>query len=212
MDAARAAVSEAFGDRALATLIFHDVAVFYYSCLAWRQKAFTKPDAAAFAYHKESSWFYLMLMVCKLLILEGVAVHFLLQEWSHQAAWLVSASHVYLIILLVADYNAMRLNPVLVDQAGVRIRYGLRISADVPFSEIANVTVAQGMEIPKEEWETTVGPMFEQPNTAIELAQPLKVRGLFGIRREVGKIYLTLDKPEQFRQMIGEKTMYTRMI
>ncbi|MCM3338246.1 hypothetical protein M3650_06245 [Paenibacillus sp. MER TA 81-3] len=64
--------------------------------------------------------------IIHVLVLEGAGLHFLIHQWSALAAWILTLSNVYFILALIADYRLMKLNPVLVTDRDVRIRFGMK--------------------------------------------------------------------------------------
>ncbi len=92
----------------------------------------------------------------------------------------------------------------LVRQEQLRIRYGMRIQADVPYSRIVSIDTALEFHPDKNESRHAALPVVT-PNVRIELAEPMMVQTLLFMPRKVKTIYLALDEPSAFAQMMKGK-------
>jgi len=202
--------SAAFGGGKLAAYAANELTILYYAYASWRTRRYEREGTAAFTYHTNSIWPSTLLIVGKIIVLESIGLHFLISQWSHLAAWLLTSGDVYLLSLLIADYRAIRLNPVLVGKETVRIRYGLRIRADIQIDDIESVDVSREYTLSKEEQEAAVTPVFEAPNVLIRCHRPVATAGMFGIRKTVSHIYLKLDHASAFQKEV-ETVLQNRM-
>ncbi|OPA77416.1 hypothetical protein BVG16_13225 [Paenibacillus selenitireducens] len=188
----------------IASLFVHDVSIFYYAIFAWRKKPYIRDGSSAYSYHKNSSWLITVLMVSKIMLIEGIGAHLLLMQWSHPVAWILSIGNIYIMILLLADYRAMCLNPLLVTEHEIRIQYGLQMSLYLDRSYIESVSMIKYEKLSKSECKTSVIPLVVEPNVCIRLKDHVTVMGLFGKSKRVDHIYLFLDKPHEFQMECQE--------
>ncbi len=96
------------------------------------------------------------------------------------------------------------IQPLEVREDYLRIRYGMRIQADVPFSRIAAVDTALEFHPDKNEAKKAALPVVT-PNVRIALTGPLTVQTLLFRSRPVTTIYLALDDPSEFAQLVRQK-------
>jgi hypothetical protein len=198
-EALRAAVHDGFGRNKLASLLLHDLNLAYYLLFSWKRKRRTDSDnATTFSYHKKTNQVLYSAILTKIILIEGVAVHLLLQQWSHWAAWILTIADLWLLALIWGDCRASVLQPVSVVNGTLRLRYGLRIQADVPLEGISEITSAREFRPDSQEQRISALPILGTPNVRIEMNEPIRVNGLLFLPREVKMIYLTLDEPERF--------------
>ncbi|MCR8658992.1 hypothetical protein [Paenibacillus endoradicis] len=192
-------IEENFKNSKLAALLIHEISVCYYIFLAWRKKTYTQAEATSFSCHTNSSWFVIVLFLCKLLIIEGALIHIVLMQWSHIAAWIISLGNVYLILWFIADYREMTLNPILIFKHKIRIQYGLQMLAYIDIDNIESVSMMNYEKIPNNELKTAFIPLAIEPNILITLNNTIKISRMFGRRQLVDRIYLFIDKPREFQ-------------
>ncbi|MFD0679136.1 MULTISPECIES: hypothetical protein [unclassified Paenibacillus] len=206
-EALRKAVHETIGRGKLASLLLHDVSAAYYLLFSWKRKTLAKLEhSVEFSYYRKTSQRLYAAILSKILIIEGICVHFLVQQWSDWAAWILSISDFWLLALIWSDYRASVLQPVKLQDGILKLRYGLRIQADVPLQLIAHTATALEYQLEKEEQRDAALPLLAAPNIRIELKEPITVEGLLFLPRKVTKIFLALDEPETFVREIEKQT------
>ncbi|OPH59307.1 hypothetical protein BC351_20560 [Paenibacillus ferrarius] len=200
LEIVRKAIEGAFNNSKIASLLVHDVSIFYYAIMAWRKKPYVRTGAASFSYHKNSSWLITILILSKILLIEGVCIHLLLSQWSPTVAWLLSLGNIYIIFLLIADYRAMCLNPILLSNQSIRIQYGIQLSSpiDIDIANIASVSIIHYKKLTKHDLKTSVTPLVIEPNVLIQLKNEITMIRLFGKRQIVDRLYLFMDEPDEF--------------
>jgi|GEM_PF-3299608 len=192
-------VEVTFNKSKLTGLLVHELSVFYYMVLSWRKKSFTQANATSFSYHTNSSWFVIVLFLCKLLIIEGALIHIVLMQWSHIAAWIISLGNVYLIFMLIADYRAMTLNPILLFKHKIRLQYGLQMLTYIDLDNIESVSTINYEKLTNDELKTAFIPLAVEPNLLITLNNKITISRMFGKQQMVNRIYLFVDKPREFQ-------------
>ncbi|MEI7024488.1 hypothetical protein [Paenibacillus sp. y28] len=198
LDTIRQSVASELGSSKWTALLSHDVSVFYLAFLAWRNSPYVRTNSVAFTTHIHSNYFIIVLVLSKILLIEGIAIHLLLMHWSHLAAWLISLGNVYLIALLLADYRALQLNPILVSNEGLHIQYGLQLSVDLQQQQIESISVVSPASLDKNELNAAFTPIAVEPNVRICLTAKTAISGWFGVQRKVDRLYLHIDRPHEF--------------
>ncbi|MFD0590498.1 hypothetical protein ACFQZE_21130 [Paenibacillus sp. GCM10027627] len=189
-----------FGRGIGSSLLLHELSIYYYALFSWRKKPYEPSGYSAFYMHEQSGRLIVVLLFAKLLIIEGAIFHILLMQWSHLAAWILTAGNAYAIFMMVADYRAMRLNPVLVGEDGLRAQFGLQLSAWICWDEIESVerVNGEGVKLTKEERGRSFISFSPDPNVLIRLRGEREVAPVYGRRRAVTRIYIYVDQPEPF--------------
>ncbi|MFC5702872.1 hypothetical protein ACFPVX_16415 [Cohnella faecalis] len=204
-EALRTSIVHAAGTGKIASVMLHDISMVYFLIFSWRRKrpASQTAEAGFFTYHRGNQWIY-PAVITKIVLFETVGLHLLVQMWSPVAAWIVTALDAWLIALLWADYRASALQPVKVEEDVLKLRYGLRIQADVPLASIASIAKRGEAAMDEKKSKDEIGPLYGSGNVRIELKAPIRVEGLLFLPREATIIDLTLDEPDAFvRTMNG---------
>lgn len=195
------AIANAFAGTAssekLGRLFAHEASIGYHALLSWRKKPYTKEHATAFSTTEQSNMLVIVIAAAHLLVLEGIGVHFLIHQWSAVAAWILSLSNAYIIFVLIADFRLTKLNPVLVSEHLVRIRFAHDIWTDLRREQISGIRLLTE-PLPARELRTTAAPLFCTPNIVLEMATPVPVTSRFGNKRNVKHVALCIDQPQEF--------------
>ncbi|MEC0242146.1 hypothetical protein P4H66_20285 [Paenibacillus dokdonensis] len=187
------------------SFIVNDILMVYYLIFSWKRKpVISEPDITLFSYHRKTGQIVLAAVFTHVIAIETFGMHLLVRQWSDIAAWILSAADFWLLSLLWADSRASVIQPLEVRQEQLRIRYGMRIQADVPYSRIAAIDTALEFHPDKNESRHAALPVVT-PNVRIELAEPMMVQTLLFMPRKVKTIYLALDEPSVFAQMMRGK-------
>jgi len=183
-------------------LIITEIAVFYY--LTYRKK---KRDISipypTYSYHKQTEYFGVFLMLVHAMLIEIIGVHLLVMQWSEAAAWIVTFFDVYFLLFLIADYRAITLSPIVLTNNQMHIQMGIRSFLELDYSNIEQITwEVTTKDLRKKEidsYSVTLLAFFEEdPKFEIRLKHPVEVAGLFGTKKIVRKIYITVDDAKEF--------------
>ncbi|MEK3913459.1 hypothetical protein [Paenibacillus sp. FSL H7-0331] len=195
----RKSLEATFSNSKITSLLVHDASVIYYALFSWRKKPYLRTASTSFSYHTNSSWLITILILSKILLIEGACVHILLMQWSHTVAWILSLGNIYVIILLISDYRAMCLNPILVSKQEIRIQYGIQMLSYIDIDNIESVSMIKFEKLAKKDLKTSITPLVIEPNVLIRLKSKITVIRLFGKRQMVDHVNLFLDKPHEFQ-------------
>ncbi|MFC4103313.1 hypothetical protein [Paenibacillus xanthanilyticus] len=204
-EAIRTVFRRHIGDGGIKALLRHESLMLYYAFGSWgrrkgMQSKVLEPGPLAFTYGEGSLAATITFVV--IVLVDTVAMHLLIGLWSHIAAWVTTILNLWLLLLLVADYRASRLQRVTIADGTLRIRYGLKLQADIPLAAIASAQAASEFQIDSSQRRTSAeGATFLQPpNVRIDLAELRQVEGLLGLPSKVDKIYLAMDQPRAFAE------------
>ncbi|MEC0369630.1 hypothetical protein [Paenibacillus chibensis] len=190
---------------ALSALMVNDLLMVYYLFFSWKMKpTITEPGTATFSYHRKTGQTVLAAVFTHVILIEAFGMHLLVRQWSDVAAWILSAADLWLLSLLWADCRASAIQPLEVCGNRLRIRYGMRIQADVPYSRITSVDTALEFHPNKQE-SRAAALSGVTPNVRIILTEPMTVQTLLFLPRKVTAIYLALDDPSAFVQAVRQK-------
>ncbi|MCA1012920.1 hypothetical protein [Halobacillus halophilus] len=161
------------------------------------------PEECTFSYHKKSEYFGVFLMLIHAMVIEIIAVHVLLMQFSHTAAWLATILDVYALLFLIGDYQAIRKAPVHIGNQSLDLQKGLRFHISIPFEIIEQIRpchqTAKECSSDKAALDLTLAGLEPaQPQYILELSQPLEAHLCFGLKREISRMYITVDEPHAF--------------
>ncbi|WP_068774371.1 hypothetical protein [Paenibacillus sp. FJAT-26967] len=206
-EALRITVKEKLGQGKLASLLLHDATMVYYLCFSWRRRKTSAPieSGNSFTYHRTTGQILHAAIFTKILLIESVVIHLLIQQWSHMAAWILTLANLWLLLLLWADCRVSVLRPVQITKGVLRLRYGLRIQADIPLCDIESAESAREYAPDSKEQRDAVLPVLATANVRLRLSRPASAQCLLFMPRHVSSIYLALDEPDLFIRQLHEK-------
>jgi hypothetical protein len=203
-EALTASLERTFGALPVVPIFVTEFSLLYYACGGWF-KQFEGWDSShlAFSYHRKIGYAAILSALALVLIVETTALHILLQQWSTLAAWIFTGLSIYSLFWLIGDYHAQRLHPIVLSKTHLHLRAGLRWRATIQFSDIGAIEKAKPRESKAADYMNFT--IFGQPHLVINLKQPVIVTGLFGIKKKVQRIGLTVDDEKQFREALNKR-------
>ena len=194
----RRAAFELLQNDRVAGIFATEIGVFYYALGAWRARPHVPAGTTAFTHHRRSGQAAIVFALLLLMLVEGIAVHFLLLIWSAVAAWIFTAGTLYGALWLIADYRATVLRPILIDDETIMLRAGLRWTVGVPRANISAIN-RRKPEPGKELLNLT---FMGNPTHWIMLAEPLPVQGPYGFQRPVRAIGIQPDAADDLERIL----------
>lgn len=196
----RAALEMVRAERA-AEVIAYEAAVLWYA-LAGGGRG-TDSDAEAFGVRHRSGYGPVLAALFLALTAEAVAVHLLVRHWSDAAAWLLTLLTAYAVLWLIGDFRALGRRPILLTDDELVVRFGLRWTVRVPLARIRAVRGAGslGPRGPRHLRAVLLG----VERQVVELDSDLVAIGLYGMRRRVRSIGLSVDDPERFLRCLERR-------
>ena len=194
----------------LLSIFITEAAALYYLTYRKKTRQWSLPYPT-YSYHEKTEYFGFFLMLVHAMLIEIIAVHILVMRWSEMAAWVVTFFDVYFLLLLIADYRAITLSPIVLAPDKLHIQLGIRSFIEVEYTNIEQITreVTAKQERKKETDAYSVTlPSFseEEPKLEIRLKQPVEVMGLLGRKKTVRKLYVTVDNIYGFYDNLLENT------
>lgn len=128
-----------------------------------------------------------------LLILEGIAVHFMVRGVGDpRAAYLISAVELYAVVWVYAFYRQVLLRPTVLYQDRLIVRTGLLWTAEIPQSLIAAAEQVDGTPMTGRH----LSPL-EKANVRLSLHAPVMCRSLWGWGVPSQEVSFRVQNPEQ---------------
>lgn len=184
----RTAVSALLPNPRLARMVAAEIAVVYYSFCSWR----SRPDPG-FSCARSSGYSLFGTLLIFGMVFEGIPLHLLVMHYSRPIAWTLTALDLYGLIWATAILRANHLRSIQLDGETLRIRIGLIWEIDVPRRTIAKVRPYTPADRPD-----LKAVFLNTPKLLIEFNEPVQAIGLYGNRRSVTKLALSVDSPDDF--------------
>ncbi len=165
-----------------------EFAVLYY-VFAWRAKPHVPAGSQAFTLHKRSGFGDILLFVGLASMLEIGPVHLVVGHWSHMAAWIMTGLSLYGALWVVAVGRSLSLQPTLVSDDGILLRFGLLFRVAIPWSAIETVST-DALEGAK------LIPRRAEANIYLKLKEPLRAERILGLGTQVQTLGICADEPE----------------
>ncbi|MEH7238337.1 hypothetical protein [Bacillus sp. JJ1562] len=200
----RTAMNKTFGTRKVVDILVYDFSIFYYGFFSWKKKWKERNQIRSFTFHINSGYFGLFIMLVHAMVIEVIGVHFLIAHfWSPTAAWIFTALDLYALLWIIADYHAVRLSPIVIKDDKLFAQVGIRREIVVDLKTIKSIqpttTGKKERAREKQSFAITLPNLFEEdPQFEIELAEPVLANLPFGIKKEMTKLYVTVDDKEAF--------------
>ena len=203
----RVACEGIFGAGRLAGFLSAEIAILWYALFSWRRttahaETRRRPSPDGLTFYRASGWPTVLAVVFLLIAGEGFGAHLLLSRWSIRAAWTFTALDFYSVLWLLGDFQALRLRPATFDGETLRLRFGLRWSAEIDASNIETVARLAPGEFPKSR-DTLRFSMLDEPRYAIRFREPVAFRGIAGLQRRVRAVGVLPDGAADFEALFA---------
>ncbi len=198
----RIACEGLFGPGRLAGFVSAEVAILWYAVFSWRSSESRDAASGGMTFYRASGWPTVLAVVFLLIAGEGFGAHVLLSRWSVRAAWTFTALDVYSVLWLLGDFQALRLRPATFDGEALRLRFGMRWSAEIPASNVLSVTRLSPGAFPKSR-DTLRFSTLDEPKYAIAFRKPVAFRGIAGLERRVRAVGMLPDDSDSFEALFA---------
>ena len=167
--------------------------------LAFRGWFIPSPQSGFTAY-RETGWPAILILFGLLVIVESVAVHLLVALYSPLIAWILTATSLYTLVWLAAEYQSLRLCPIMIAGSELTLRVGMRWRTEIPLTEIVEVRTAALDEKGGVDYRNLSAPMAE--TVVITLNSATTLRGPVGISRTAKTIGMAIDDAPAFIEQL----------
>jgi len=169
--------------RVVARVLTTEIATFEAAVTGW----FRRAPREGFSVHRTHCSIAMHVVIGGLIALETIVLHLLLARVTEVGAWISTGFSIYAVLWIIGDAHALRLGRIRVEREAVVIEIARRWAAVIPRRLIAGVHLETAVA------EGTVNLAIETPTVAIELSEPVTVRGPFGLTRTGARLALTVD-------------------
>jgi hypothetical protein len=202
LDALETSMRRALGDFPAVPIAAAELSMLYYGTVGWfKEYRGAGTEENAYSYHRKSGYGIILAVIAFTLVLETLAVHLLVQHWSDALAWVLTVLSLYSLLWLLADYHAIRLQPIILTRDVLHLRAGLRWRAAIPLSIVAEVRPVTPADLKGDDYLNLA--IFGEPRLLLGLSEPVTVTGPLGIQKRASRLGITVDDEKRFREEVG---------
>lgn len=184
----------------VAKVVAFEFSTFYFTFFHWKRKKLLPNEYSGY---KNSGTIPLLYGLILVLIVETVALHFLLNRWSIVFAWIATLFSLYSLIQVFGLIKTLPLRPTLFAQDRVHVKFGILGEAEIPLENIDQINTSK-WDFDQEELKgQKIG--LVAFNVCLKLKHPVTVKKLYGFTKTSDQIAFYVDNLEEFTQQIGEK-------
>lgn len=183
----------------------------FYSVLILPFRRRKKEEGKKFTYHKQSFYPTVFAMVLSLMIFEAIAVHILLLFTLPRHLWwiylIVLLLNLYAVVWFVGDYINISRRPHLLREKNLLLRLGIRFSGIIDYANIDSIQPTEQIPLKgkKRDRDSLFLALKDKCNVYLELKESIDFYTFFGHSSGLKKIFLYVDRPQDFIEGIKEK-------
>ena len=170
-------------------VLISEILVFYYAFLSWRKPA----KEAGWTVYQKTFYVPMFIMLIHAIIIEGIGFHFFFAEKLPLLAWIHKIFSVYGLIFLVADFQALRKNPLFIQHNHLYLSNGLMRNICIDLEDIKQIH--DHLEEKKVYHFKALGTTEEKPSFILELKGPQSIHLVGGLTKQVTYIGVYADEP-----------------
>lgn len=193
-------VSQQLFPKKVSYFIASELSIPYYCFFCWQAPILKQNQ---FFYHKKSGSIALLWALIMILIVETIALHFIVGLWSTTAAWVLTILSIYTCFQVLSLIKSMPQRPFEVKETVLWLAYGTLCEAKIPLEQIEQVLDYDRTQ------DTTNAVRFsplgelETPNLWLKFKHPIKITTTFGKQKECSDLLLFVDDKEGFQQYLA---------
>jgi len=185
----------------LVTVILSESLIFYYAFCSWKKKPAEGPNLISL--HKNSSAIAFYIMLIHAIGIETIGIHWWLHDKSPLLSIVLLILNVYSVVYFLGELQAMRLNPLKVDNSNLYVSLGLSKRMEVALEAIK--TIQWGGAADKETLTFIAQDFVEpEPQVILEFKEPQEAVLFFGRTKQVSRIALTVDDPAKLKALLEQ--------
>ena len=189
----RVLLTQTFGNAKIAAVIATEASMFYYAFFSKKNKK--SSEDLCFTSYKESAIIAIFYALMMAIVVETLALHFLLMLVSPILAWILTGLSLYTCIQLFAHIRAITSRVIKINNNILELRMGLAADAEIHLSNIKSIEIISKESIEKDVVKISLLQKLEPQNMMIELYESVEITKLYGIKRYSKRISFFVDEP-----------------
>ena len=197
------------GSSIVINILASEISFIYFSIVGWFKIYVQKKDTEIFTYTKTSNYKVIVIALVVATLLGAIGTHFIVNIFSSVLAWIITISTLYLILYMLGDVNAAKLQPMVISKEIFYLRVANRQRVDIPLDNIMSVKQLKREHTIGEKKVDDVLELYllNEANIEMTLENEVLVNGLLGSKK-VGKVLaFYVDEPYTFVKTFEKKVI-----
>jgi hypothetical protein len=201
------AMNEKFPKQTFIHILCSEMLMFYYAFGTWRKQP--SAEVSTFTLYKRSSFITFQIMIIHAIVIETLGLHWLLHNTSMILSIGLLFLNIYSVVFFIGDIQALRLNPLRVEDDRIYVSFGLTKRMEIQFKDIKEIiedTHILEQKIPSTTIEFIIRD-FEKvyPDLLLILKSPVEATLFMGIKKKYKQVAIRVDDPHAFKKIIKER-------
>jgi len=185
-------------------VICSELLIFHYAFMTWNRKPIL--NNYSLTLHKKSSYIAFQVMLIHAIVIETLGIHWWLHDKSIVLSIVLLLFNIYSVIFFLADIQAVRLNPVYIEENKFYISLGLMKRMEVDWNEIEEVVTDKEIlkqKLPKDTIDF-IAKDFEEvhPDVILRLKKPKEATLFMGMKKAYQNIAIKFDNYQDFENAL----------
>ncbi|MGG0239151.1 beta-carotene 15,15'-monooxygenase [Bacillus rhizoplanae] len=185
-------------------VICSEAMMFYYAFFSWK-----KAPPTGITLYKSSSYIAFQMMMIHAIVIETLGFHWWLHDKSMVISIILLVLNMYSVIFFLADIQAIRLNPIYINNGSMFLSLGLLKRTEIQFENIECIIEDPAILKSKLSKDTIdfIVRDFEKvyPDMILKMKKPVRATLFMGIQKEYSQIAIRSDNPTQLKEIILNK-------
>ncbi|WP_299110435.1 hypothetical protein [uncultured Winogradskyella sp.] len=178
-----------------------EIAVFYYGFMSWKKRQLNTNE---FSYHKESGTIGLLIGIMLLIVVETIAIHFLLAKWNSVIAWIITGLSIYTAIQIIGFSKSILKRPIIIEGDLLYLRFGIMNESIIDTKQIESIVLSTSdIELNNETRKLSFLGNLDSHNIVIKLKEEQTLLGLYGFKKTYKTIAFHVDQKHEFIKTIN---------
>jgi len=200
------AINEKFPNQTFIHILCSEMLMFYYAFGTWKKQP--SNEGNTFTLYKHSSFITFQIMIIHAIVIETLGLHWLLHNTSMILSIILLILNIYSIVFFIGDIQALRLNPLRVDNDRLYVSFGLAKRMEIRFQDIEEIiedTHILEQKIPSTTIEF-IARDFEtvHPDLLLILKSPIEATLFMGIKKKYQQVAIRIDDSHAFKKIVKE--------
>ncbi|MGG1366326.1 beta-carotene 15,15'-monooxygenase [Priestia megaterium] len=201
------AINEKFPNQTFIHILCSEMLMFYYAFGTWKKQP--SNEGNTFTLYKRSSFITFQIMIIHAIVIETLGLHWLLHNTSMILSIILLILNIYSIVFFIGDIQALRLNPLRVDNDRLYVSFGLAKRMEIRFQDIEEIiedTHILEQKIPSTTIEF-IARDFEtvHPDLLLILKSPIEATLFMGIKKKYQQVAIRIDDSHAFKKIVKER-------
>jgi hypothetical protein len=178
-------------------VMMYELGLMYYA-LGGRPGIVLRSNEVAFTYHRRGGLRVIYGVAVVFGCFEMVGVHLLLAALSPVAAWALTGFELYGVVWVIGLLRSVDRLPIVLDERGIQIRFGVIYALFVPYEDIQGLQRARLHSVDTNRKNYLNCAFMNTPDCILKLRSARRARLPYTLSRDVEEIGLMVDEPKAF--------------